>query len=119
MKKKFPNISLRAILLVTLLAVSVVPLLITGWMLSDRSSKELRAAEGRYQTQLVEDKAQQIEMFGKNYSDLVRGYAKSFEFAGSKAARLSDRTQSQLGQSLNDDPGLLALSVHPLQGNSL
>lgn len=110
---------MRAILLITLLAVGVLPLIVTGWMLSDRSGKELRAAEGRYQTQLVQDNARQIELFGKYYSDLVRGYSKSFEFADSEEMLLSDRTQKMLGQSLNDDPGLLALSVNPLKGNVL
>jgi len=110
---------LRAILLVTLLAVGILPLLITGWMLSDRTGKELRSAEGRYQTQLVQDKARQIEMFGRNYSDLVRGYAQAFEFAGEKAAFSSEKTQQRLGESLNKNPGLLAISVNSIQGSSL
>ena len=57
--------------IVTLLLVGLVPLVLTGWFLSDKSGRELRAAENRYQIQLVQEKARQIEMFGKRFSDLV------------------------------------------------
>ncbi len=119
MQKKKRNISLRLIVLVTLLAVGILPLLTTGWFLSDRTGKELRSAEGRYQTQLVQDKARQIEMFGQNYADLVRGYAKAFEFAGDKSSLDSETTQHRISQTLNENPGIIALVVKPLQGESL
>jgi hypothetical protein len=64
-------------ILIALLLVGVVPLVITGWFLSNRSGVELRAAEGRYQTQLVQDKARQIELFGQRYGELVRNFAKA------------------------------------------
>lgn len=119
MRKKKLKISLRLIVLVTLLAIGVLPLLTTGWFLSDRTGKELRSAEGRYQTQLVQDKARQIEMFGQNYADLVKGYAKAFEFAGDKSSLNSETTQKRISQTLNENPGILALVVKPLQGESL
>jgi HD-GYP domain-containing protein (c-di-GMP phosphodiesterase class II) len=58
-------------------------------------------------------------MFGKNYSNLVRGYAKAFEFSGDRNSLLSNVTQKRIGKSLNENPGLIALSVRPLKGESL
>jgi hypothetical protein len=46
MRKK---IGLIYFVVFTLLAVGLLPLLLTSWILSDRSAKELRAVEGRYQ----------------------------------------------------------------------
>lgn len=119
MSKTKTKVSLRAIVLVTLLVVGVLPVLTTGWFLSDRSGNELRSAEGRYQTQLVQDKAQQIEMFGTTYSELIRGYSKAFSFAGEDSVLTSDRTQAEMGKTLNEHPSLLALVVKPLRGDSL
>ncbi len=117
-RNKF-KISLRFILLVTLLFVGIVPLLVTGWILSDRSGKELRAAEGRYQTQLVQGKAHQIENFGQNVIELVLSYANAFEIADDMAVLSTEQTQKKLGNSLMANPSLLALSIQPLQGESL
>src|SRR5919197_722618 len=78
----FPRkISLIYFVILTLLLVGMVPLLLTGWFLSDRSAKELRAVENRYQIQLVQEKANQMEMFGQRYGDLVKGLANTLEFS--------------------------------------
>ncbi|HLM62309.1 MAG TPA: hypothetical protein VK308_16015, partial [Pyrinomonadaceae bacterium] len=71
------KISLIYFVIITLLLVGLVPLVLTGWFLSDKSAKELRAVENRYQTQLVQEKARQIEMFGQRYGDLVGSFAKA------------------------------------------
>lgn len=119
MTQKHLKISLRFIVLVTLLFVGIVPLLVTGWFLSDRSGKELRSAEGRYQTQLVQDKARQIEMFGQSAVELVSSYANAFEIADDLTAISSSQTQEKLGKTLKENPNLLAIFIKPLQGESL
>ena len=113
------KISLVYFVLITLLLVGVVPLIVTGWFLSDRSAKELRAVEGRYQTQLVQDKARQIEMFGQRYGELVTGIAKAFELSQNFSLLSSPTTQQKLGLTLKENPNLLALYVKPIQGEPL
>lgn len=115
-KKK---ISLVYLVLVTLLLVGLVPLVLTGWLLSERSAKELRALEGRYQTQLVQDKARQIEMLGQRYYELVSSFAKAFELTNDFSLLSSTETQQRLGETLKDNPHLLALFVRPISGEPL
>lgn len=103
----------------TLLLVGIVPLLVTGWFLSDKSGTELRSAEGRYQTQLVLDKARQIEIFGQRAVELVSSYADAFEIADNPEVLSSDQTQEKIGKTLTENPNLLALYIKPLQGESL
>lgn len=119
MPLKLNKISLVYFVLITLLLVGVVPVVMTGWFLSDRSAKELRAAEGRYQTQLVQDKARQIEMFGQRYSEMVSGIAKAFELSQDFSLLSSEQTQQKLGQMLKENPFLLTLYVKPIQGEPL
>ncbi len=119
MAKKKKKFSLRYVVLGTLLFVGVVPLLITGWFLSDRSGRELRAAEGRYQTELVHDKANRIEMFGRRYVRLVNGYKELFEFTDDEMTLSSVRTQEKIAGNVKSDDNLLALFVKPVQGESL
>jgi HD-GYP domain-containing protein (c-di-GMP phosphodiesterase class II) len=119
MPLKLNKIGLVYFVLITLLLVGVVPVVMTGWFLSDRSAKELRAAEGRYQTQLVQDKARQIEMFGQRYSEMVSGLAKAFELSQDFSLLSSDETQQKLGQTLKENPHLLTLYVKPIQGEPL
>ena len=116
MKKK---ISLIYFVVFTLLAVGLLPLLLTSWTLSERSAKELRAVEGRYQTQLVQDKARQIELFGQRYGDLVSGYAKALEFSDNLTVLSSPQTQEKLGAMLKVNPNLLAFYVKPINDESL
>lgn len=116
-RKRF--ISLKYIVTLTLVFVGMVPLLITGWFLSERSAKELRSAEGRYQTQLVQDKARQIELFGQSYVELVRSFARALEIADDEKLLSSVDTQNELGSTLEEKPQLLALMIQPLSGESL
>lgn len=113
------KISLIYFVIVTLLLVGLVPLVLTGWFLSDRSGRELRAAENRYQTQLVQEKARQIEMFGQRYGDLVGGYAKALEFSDNLDVLSSPQTQEKLGAVLKENPNLLAFYVKPINDESL
>lgn len=103
----------------TLLAVGLVPLLLTSWTLSDRSARELRALEGRYQTQLVQDKARQIELFGQRYADLVGSYSRALELSNDFALLSSLQTEEKLGATLKDNPFLLALYIKPVGSESL
>ena len=59
MPPKQKKIKLIYFVVFTLLLIGLVPLVLTGWFLSERSAKELRAVENRYQTQLVQEKARQ------------------------------------------------------------
>ena len=113
------KISLIYFVVITLLLVGLVPLVLTGYFLSDRSGRELRAAENRYQTQLVQEKARQIEMFGQRYGDLVVGYAKALEFADNLEVLSSPQTQEKFGATLKENPNLLAFYVKPINDESL
>jgi HD-GYP domain-containing protein (c-di-GMP phosphodiesterase class II) len=113
------KISLIYFVVFTLLAVGLLPLLLTSWTLSDRSAKELRAVEGRYQTQLVQDKARQIELFGQRYADLVGSYAKALELSNDFSLLSSQQTEEKLGATLKENPYLLALYIKPVATESL
>lgn len=119
MPLKLNKISLIYFVIITLLLVGLVPLMVTGWILSDRSAKELRAVEGRYQTQLVQDKARQIEMLGQHYGDLVESFAKAFELSQDFSLLSSTQTQAKLLQTLQENPNLLGLLVKPTTGEPL
>lgn len=110
------KISLIYFVVCTLLLVGLVPLVLTGWFLSERSAKELRAVENRYQIQLVQEKARQIEMFGQHHSDLVRGVAKALELANSPDVLTSPHMEEKLGGTLRENPSLLALYMKPISG---
>lgn len=119
MPLKLSKINLVYFVLITLLLVGVVPLVLTGWFLSERSARELRAVEGRYQTQLVQDKARQIEMFGQRYGELVLGIAKAFELSQDFSLLSSSQAQQNLGQTLKENPNLVTLYVKPIRGEPL
>jgi len=57
-----------------LVALSIVAAGLGGHLLSACSADELRSVEGRYQAQLVQDKARQIELYGQRYRDVVSGW---------------------------------------------
>lgn len=113
------KISLIYFVIVTLLLVGLVPLVLTGWFLSDKSGRELRAAENRYQIQLVQEKARQIEMFGKRFGDLVSSISIALELSNDVALLSSAQTEQKLGSILRENPDLLALYVKPVTGDSL
>ena len=79
---RFRRVRLLYIVLGVLLLVGLLPLLLEGTLLSSRSADELRSVEGRYQAQLVQDKARQIELYGQRYRDVVSGLARAFEISG-------------------------------------
>ena len=113
------KISLIYFVICTLLLVGLVPLVLTGWFLSERSARELRAVENRYQIQLVQEKARQIEMFGQHHSDLVKGIAKALELANSTEILSLPTTEEKLGATLRETPSLLALYVRPSGGEAV
>ena len=99
--------------------MGLVPLVLTGWFLSDKSGKELRAVENRYQTQLVQEKANQLEIIAQSYRDLVGSYAKAIELNDDLAIISTPKTEEKFSQTLKDNPNVVALYVKPLQGESL
>lgn len=119
MPQKQKKISLIYFVIFTLLLVGLVPLVLTGWFLSEQSAKELRAVENRYQTQLVQEKARQIEMFGQKYGDLVSGFAEALELSGDISILSSVQTEQKLGKTLKENPNLFALYVKPAASESL
>jgi hypothetical protein len=111
------KISLIYFVIVTLLLVGLVPLVLTGWFLSKKSGDELRAVENRYQTQLVQEKARQIEMFGQRYSDLVLSFAEALELSDNLSILSSPQPEKKLGNSLKENQNLLSLYIKPIQAN--
>jgi HAMP domain-containing protein len=113
------KISLVFFLIVTLLLVGLVPLVLTGWFLSDKTGRELRASENRYQIQLVQEKARQIEIFGRRFTSIVSSLATGVELAGDPAVISSSQTELKLGSLLRENPELLAIYVKPVNADSL
>ncbi len=113
------KIKLIYFVIITLLLVGLVPLVLTGWFLSDKSAMELRAVENRYQTQLVQEKANQLEIVALRYRDLVGSYAKAVELNDNLAIISSPQTEEKFSQALKDNPNVVALFVKPVQGESL
>ena len=72
------RVRLLYIVLAVLLLVGLLPLTLAGTLFSRRSAEQLRAIEGRYQAQLVRDKARHIELYGQRYRDVVIGLARAF-----------------------------------------
>src|ERR687886_591042 len=104
MLEKFKRIRLLYIMLGVLLLVGLLPLALAGGMLSERSADELRSVEGRYQAQLVQDKARQIELYAQRYRDVVTGLASAFELAGGVRVLNEGSSDLRLQKKLQDDP---------------
>ncbi len=119
MPPKQKKIKLIYFVVFTLLLIGMVPLVLTGWFLSERSGRELRAVENRYQTQLVQEKARQIEVFGQHYGDLVKGFSGALELSAHLSALSAQPTEEKLGATLKENPNLLALYVKPVDAESL
>src|SRR5215207_11779007 len=111
MLEKFPRVRLLYIVLATLLFVGLFPLGMAGWMLSGRSAQELRSIENRYQAQLVQDKARQIELYGQRYREVVTGLARAFEIAGGIQELDDEGYNERLQKTLQEDPNLIALAL--------
>jgi len=114
--ERFNRIRLLYVVLAVLLLVGLLPLGLAGILLSRRSAEELRAVEGRYQAQLVQDKARQIELYGQRYRDVVTGLARAFEISGGIRLLASTRDDARLQTTLQDDPNLIALAICPVRG---
>jgi HD-GYP domain-containing protein (c-di-GMP phosphodiesterase class II) len=114
--ERLRRIRLLYVVLAVLLLVGLLPLALAGVMLSRRSADELRAVEGRYQAQLVQDKARQIELYGLRYRDVVSGLARAFEIAGGIHSLTDSKSDARLQKTLQDDPNLIALAICPVQG---
>jgi HD-GYP domain-containing protein (c-di-GMP phosphodiesterase class II) len=110
------RIRLLYIVLGVLLLVGLLPLALAGTLLSGRSAEELRSIEGRYQAQLVQDKARQIELYGQRYRDAVTGLARAFEISGSIKAVADQGYEVRLQKTLQEDPNLIALAIWPVDG---
>ncbi|MDQ3219317.1 MAG: HD domain-containing protein [Acidobacteriota bacterium] len=119
MQLKPSKISLIYFVTVTLLLVGLVPLVLTGWLLSERSAQELRSVENRYQIQLVQEKGRQMEMFGQKYGNLVKNLSDAIEISNSVEMLALPQTEQKLGETLREDPNVLALYVKPAAGESL
>ncbi|HYN86348.1 MAG TPA: HD domain-containing phosphohydrolase [Pyrinomonadaceae bacterium] len=116
MSERLGRVRLLYIVLGTLLVVGLVPLGLAGWMLSGRSAEELRSIEGRYQAQLVQDKARQIELYGQRYRDVVTGLGRAFELAGGVSPLGEAGSDARLQKSVLEDQNLLALAILPVVG---
>jgi HD-GYP domain-containing protein (c-di-GMP phosphodiesterase class II) len=111
-QKRF-KISLVYFVICTLLLVGLIPLLLTGWLLSGRSATELRAVENRYQIQLVQEKARQIEMFWQRNQGVVRSLVDGFALASDPKVFSSTRTDEKLGSILHENPEIVAIYLRP------
>jgi HD-GYP domain-containing protein (c-di-GMP phosphodiesterase class II) len=98
--------------------VGLLPLAFAGTLLSGRTAAELRSIEGRYQAQLVQDKARQIELYGQRYRDVVVGLARAFEITGGLQSLNDAGYSSRLEKTLQEDPNLIALAIWPVGGKS-
>jgi len=116
MPEKLGRIRLLYLVLGVLLLVGLLPLAFAGVVLSGRSADELRSVEGRYQAQLVQDKARQIELYGQRYRDVVTGLARAFEIAGGIQAFDENGYDQRLQKTLQEDPKLIALALWPVDG---
>ncbi len=116
MLEKIGRIRLLYIVLGVLLLVGLLPLAFAGFLLSGRSADELRSIEGRYQAQLVQDKARQIELYGQRYRDVVTGLARAFEISGGIQHLDNLGYDQRLQSTLQEDPNLIALALWPVDG---
>jgi HD-GYP domain-containing protein (c-di-GMP phosphodiesterase class II) len=110
------RLRLLYIVLGVMLLVGLLPLAFAGFLLSSRSADELRSIEGRYQAQLVQDKARQIELYGQRYRDVVTGLARAFEISGGIRTRDDLGYDQRLQKTLQEDPNLIALALWPVDG---
>jgi HD-GYP domain-containing protein (c-di-GMP phosphodiesterase class II) len=116
MLENFGRVRLLYIVLGVLLLVGLLPLAFAGSMLSSRTAQELRSVEGRYQAQLVQDKARQIELYGQRYRDVVAGLARAFEIAGGISSLNDSGYDARLQKTLQEDPNLIGLAIWPVDG---
>src|SRR5436190_20744846 len=116
MLEKLGRIRLLYIVLGVMLLVGLLPLAFAGVLLSGRSADELRQIEGRYQAQLVQDKARQIELFGQRYREVVTGLARAFELTGGVGVLGQKGSDERLQKAVEADRNLDALAILPVSG---
>src|SRR4030095_14465228 len=116
MLEKIGRIRLLYMVLAVVLVVGLLPLAFAGTLLSGRSAEELRSVEGRYQAQLVQDKARQIELYGQRCRGVVDGFVEAFEIAGGITPLNDAGYDSRLQKTLEEDPNLIALAIWPVSG---
>jgi len=116
--KKIGRVRLLYIVLGVLLLVGLLPLAFAGTMLSGRTAEELRSVEGRYQAQLVQDKARQIELYGQRYRDVVTGLTRGFELNGGIRSLNDAGYDARLQKTLEEDSNLIALAIWPVGGEA-
>src|SRR6201991_605024 len=116
MLEKLGRIRLLYLMLGVLLLVGLLPLAFAGIILSGRSADELRSIEGRYQAQLVQDQARQIELYGQRYRDVVTGLARAFEISGGIQSLDDEGYNGRLEKTLQEDPNVIALALWPVDG---
>src|ERR671911_1490768 len=114
MLQKLKRIRLLYIVLGVLLVVGLLPLGFAGTLLSARSANELRSVEGRYQAQLVQDKARQIELYGQRYREVVTGLARAFELTGGVGVLGQTGSDERLQKAVETDRNLDALAIMPV-----
>src|SRR3954470_11167960 len=110
------RVRLLYIVLGVLLLVGLFPLGLAGWLLSERSADALRSVEGRYQAQLVQDKARQIELYGQRYREVVTGLARAFELTGGVGVLGQKGSDERLQKAVEADRNLDALAIMPVSG---
>ncbi len=116
MKSRFQHIRLLYLVLGGLFLVGIWPVLLAGWLLSGSSAETLRGTEGRYQTQLVQDKARQIELYAQRYREVVAGLARAFELSNGLRGLNDPGAEARLQKLLQEDTNLIALSIEPVHG---
>src|SRR5882724_13075444 len=116
MLEKLGRIRLLYLVLGVLLLVGLLPLAFAGVLLSGRSAEALRSVEGRYQAQLVQDKARQIELYAQRYRDVVVGLSRAFELTGGVRIGNERGEDLRLRKMLVDDPNLIAQAILPVHG---
>lgn len=119
MPRKHTKISLIYFVTFTLLLVGLVPLFLTGWFLSDKTAKEIRSVENRYQIQLVQEKASQIAMFAQRHEDIVQSLAQALELSNSLSILSTVQTEEKLGATLRENSNLLAIRLKPANAESI
>src|SRR2546430_8222761 len=102
------RIRLLYIVLGMLLVVGVLPIALAGWQLSDRSAVGFGFVERRYQAQLVQDKARQIELYGQRYRDVVTGLVQAFYLARGLRGVNEQGPEGRLPKPPHNDPSLIA-----------
>lgn len=101
--------------LAVLLAVSVLPVAVIGWLLVPLTRDTLRGNEQTFQINSVVDKAKQIKLYVNAYHDQIGAFARSLEIAGGvMALEQSSSRDKKVGMAVQSDSNLCGLIITPL-----